>query len=571
MPPPPPPNLQAFTGPASVRAGTPRLPFDLSMRDSDSSPASVPPRIEEGPAETDSDSSGAPISGYRGVNPDKERRRRFKQAERMRQKGREQALAKMRAKAHTPPGPPPRDSDTDDDLRQLAITERAADEAAAGPEGGRVEVTAGDYVQWRGEHYFVQDIQQSQGPERAGVYLVAKRMYFDGPFPGLGYIPQVEPNAAQVYLPADEVIKVNANAIADDMLARAMEDEDLLQAMEADEPPPPYESPEDHPAEYFSDIGDSAAEAAALRQAAEARRAARKPAPKGRRKRFVVESDTPTDEPPRRGPQRGPSKTTRQGPRARAEAAREAARDRGEAARDRSRSRGPRKRGKRRSPAPSASSANLRLKDRPPSPPKRAPRRRRSPSASSAQRRIKPPPQRRARRHSPADSDSSTKKILGRGKSGGGKSGGAAASGTGKLDMKTGQFGRLRVDLPALSVLDLVARTGGGATVMRRRHVHQDMVKLMKGQRPQSAPAAVLGDYKRLLKLAGLQADARSPVHDNPEDLVARLKMLVDTVKGGGRTKTARRQLVRVTNGLARGGVLSAEEKRELLRAYGPE
>ena len=78
--------------------------------------------------------------------------------------------------------------------------------------------------------------------------------------------------------------------------------------------------------------------------------------------------------------------------------------------------------------------------------------------------------------------------------------------------------------LPSLAVLDLVAKSGKGRTVMRRKNVDPAMVQLLRGKNPRSVAASTLEDFKKLVRFAGVTVGARSPVLRNPKDLVARLK-----------------------------------------------
>ena len=106
---------------------------------------------------------------------------------------------------------------------------------------------------------------------------------------------------------------------------------------------------------------------------------------------------------------------------------------------------------------------------------------------------------------------------------------------------------------------------------MRRRSVDQTLIQMMKGKNPRDVPSKTIDDYKRLVKLAGVTVNPRSAALKDPKDLVARLKLLVSHLDGGGNAKSVRKEIVKIGGTLQRQGYLSKAEKEELVRAYGSQ
>jgi len=137
-----------------------------------------------------------------------------------------------------------------------------------------------------------------------------------------------------------------------------------------------------------------------------------------------------------------------------------------------------------------------------------------------------------------------------------------------KLNLKTGQFGDLNIDLPALSVLHLIVRKGD-RVVFRRKHINKDLLNMLLGKKVIAPSQNSIDQFKLLVRQSGLRVGGGHSVHKGSKELVARLKLLIGHIKSGGNAKTVKNEVSQIATVLQKQGHLSPSDTQTILKEYG--
>ena len=136
------------------------------------------------------------------------------------------------------------------------------------------------------------------------------------------------------------------------------------------------------------------------------------------------------------------------------------------------------------------------------------------------------------------------------------------------LDVKTGQFGNLDIDLPALSKLGLIARKGD-RVVMKRKHIDKDLLKMLLGKKIDHPSQKAIDDFHILLKHSGVKVGEGHSSNKGSKATVDRLKLLIGHIKSGGNNRSVKAEVSQLANLLQRQGHLTPTDHSTILREYG--
>ena len=137
-----------------------------------------------------------------------------------------------------------------------------------------------------------------------------------------------------------------------------------------------------------------------------------------------------------------------------------------------------------------------------------------------------------------------------------------------KLDRKTGKFGDIDIDLPALSVLNLKA-TKGGNVILARKNINKDLLNLILGKRVSQPAQRAINDFKKLAEHSGRAITPNHSVINDAKTLSQRLKLLIGHQRAGGDSKLVKKEVTKIAGTLKRQGHLTAKEYGTIIGDYG--